>query len=260
MKKEFNCHYDADIYNTFVNKIHHADCLEFMGLIPDNYVDLIICDLPYGTTNCQWDSPLNLEALWKRYKSVCRGAIILLAQTPFDKVLGCSNLAQLRYEWIWEKSNATGHLNAKRMPMKAHENVLVFYKELPTYNPIKTSGHIRKTANRKQVDKSPIYGKQQFHKGYDSTERYPRSVIKFPSDKQKIALHPTQKPVALYEYLIRTYTNEGDIVLDNCSGSGSLAIAATNAKRDFICIEKDADYHAASVKRLEAHQRQLKLI
>lgn len=236
--------------------LYRGDCLELLTRLPDDSVDLILCDLPYGTTNCKWDSPLPLDLLWQEYNRVCRGAIVLFAQTPFDKVLGVSNLDHLRYEWVWEKSNSTGHLNAKRMPMKSHENVLVFYRSLPTYNPQMTSGHRRKTALRKSVDKSPIYGKQRFHEGYDSTDRYPRSVIAFPSDKQQAALHPTQKPLALCEYLVSTYTNPGDTVLDNCMGSGTTGVASVNLGRRFVGIELDESYFEIACKRIENAHRQ----
>jgi DNA modification methylase len=156
----------------------------------------------------------------------------------------------LRYEWIWEKTSATGHFNAKKAPMKAHENVLVFYKKQPTYNPIKTSGHVRKTAYKRITLNSEVYNDNTSDAFYDSTERYPRSVQVFASDKQKSNLHPTQKPLALQEYFVKTYTNEGDIVLDNCSGSGTAGLAAKNLNRNFIMIEKDYDNYIKSVMRV----------
>lgn len=152
-----------------------GDCLEVMTATPDGSIDMVCCDMPYGTTNCRWDTTLDLELLWEQYKRVTKenAAIVLFAQTPFDKVLGCSNLPWLRYELVWEKTHPTGHLNSKKMPMKAHENILVFYKKLPTYNPQKTSGNVRKTAV-KRSDDTLIYGKQRFDEiPYDSTDRYP---------------------------------------------------------------------------------------
>lgn len=230
-----------------------GDCLTLMQSLPDASVDLILCDLPYGTTRNKWDSVIHLEEMWLQYKRICRGAIVLTAQTPFDKVLGASNLGMLRYEWIWEKSHPTGHLNAKRAPMKAHENILVFYDRQPTYNPIKTSGHARKTATKRKDD-TPSYGKQRFIElPYDSTERYPRSVQKFSSDKQRSSLHPTQKPVALMEYLVRTYTNEGDTVLDNCMGSGTTGVACVNTSRRFIGMELDEKYFLIARDRISAN-------
>lgn len=226
----------------------HGDCLELMPHL--DKVDAVISDLPYGTTNCKWDTPLDLARLWELYRQVCDGPVILFAQTPFDKVLGASNLKELKYEWIWEKSHATGHLNAKKMPMKAHENILVFYRDLPQYNPQKTQGHTRKTAT-KRGDVTTIYGDQGIGEiRYDSTERYPRSVIRFASDKQKSCIHPTQKPVALLEYLIRTYTGEGDTVLDNCMGSGSTGVACVNTGRSFVGIELDDDFYSKASTRI----------
>lgn len=230
----------------------YGDCLEEMNKIPDGSVDLILCDLPYGTTRNKWDSIVPLQELWAHYRRICRGAIVLTAQTPFDKVLGASNLGMLRYEWIWEKTTATGHLNASKMPMKAHENVLVFYDGLPTYNPQKTTGHPRKvstSAHKRNSSKSSNYGDAALST-YDSTERYPRSVLVFATDKQKAALHPTQKPVALMEYLIRTYTNEGDVVMDNCMGSGTTGVACANTGRKFVGIERDEKYFEIAKERI----------
>lgn len=219
---------------------------------------MILCDLPYGTTKCKWDSRIDLKRLWSDYERMIKdnGAIVLFAQTPFDKVLGCSNLKLLRYEWIWEKTSATGHLNAKKMPMKAHENILVFYKQLPTYNPQKTHGHVRKISkseHKANCIESEVYNKGQKLTTYDSTERYPRSIQTFSSDKQKIKLHSTQKPVDLCKYLIKTYTNKGDLVLDNCAGSGTTAIACIETGRDFICIEKDINEFNKMKKRVHDH-------
>lgn len=229
-----------------------GDCFDLMPSIPDGSVDMILADLPYGTTRNKWDSVLPLEPLWREYWRVCRpgAAIVLTAQTPFDKVLGVSQLRCLRYEWIWEKTEATGHLNAKRAPMKAHENVLVFYRSQPIYNPIKTSGHVRKTARAINAKTSENYGAQGDRGYYDSTDRYPRSVIIFSTDKQHLTLHPTQKPVALFEYLIRTYTDPGMTVLDNVAGSGTTAIAAMRTGRRWICMERDPNYYNAAIQRV----------
>lgn len=246
------------------NIVYNGDCIDLMyNHIDDKSIDMILCDLPYGTTKARWDSIIDLDLMWEQYNRIIKdnGAIVLFAQTPFDKVLGCSNLKMLRYEWIWHKTQPTGHLNAKKMPMKSHENILVFYKKLPTYNPIKTTGHIRKVSKAKNRadcinrinDKDDyIYGKEDPNKvgDYDSTERYPISVLKFPSDKQKSSLHPTQKPLALCEYLIKTFTNEGELVLDNCSGSGTTGLAAKNLNRNFIMMEKDSEYYEVSRSRV----------
>lgn len=246
------------------NELILGDCLEVMPMIKDKSVDLILCDLPYGTTKAKWDCVIDMPTLWTQYNRIIKdnGAILLFAQLPFDKLLACSNLKNLRYEWVWEKTQATGHLNAKKMPMKAHEVILVFYKKLPSYSPIMTKGHPLKTASSKNriasivrnADKSDrLYGLENTENipDYRSTERYPRSVIRFKTDKQKSNLHPTQKPVALLEYLIKTYTEEGELVLDNCSGSGSVGEACLNTNRDFLLIEKELNYVLKAEKRLD---------
>jgi DNA modification methylase len=233
-------------------ELMNGDCLERMKEIESGSVDMVLCDLPYGTTQNKWDACLPLDQLWIEYWRIVKpnGAVVLTAQTPFDKALGASRLQRLKYEWIWEKTNPTGHLNARKAPMKAHENILVFYKSLPTYNPQKTTGHKRKTA-KKANDESSSYGVQKFTPIiYDSIERYPRSVLKLSSDKQTSRLHPTQKPVALMEYLIRTYTNEGETVLDNCMGSGTTGVACVNTGRKFIGIEKDEEYFQIAKDRI----------
>jgi site-specific DNA-methyltransferase (adenine-specific) len=222
-----------------------------MKEIESGTVDMILCDLPYGTTCCSWDAVIPFEPLWEQYERVIKenGAIVLFAAQPFAAVLATSNLKLFRYEIIWEKPSATGFLNAKKQPLRAHENILVFYKSQPTYNPQKTFGHERKTAKRKDIG-SEHYGKQVNIKSYDSTERYPRSVQVFSSDKQKQALHPTQKPVALCEYLIRTYTNEGETVLDNTMGSGTTGVACVNTGRSFIGIEQEKKYFDIAQERI----------
>lgn len=227
------------------------ECERVLPGLPDGSVDLVLCDLPYGTTRNKWDCPLDLDWLWGQYKRVCKGAVVLTAQCPFDKVLGASNLPMLRHEWIWEKTEATGHMNAKRAPMKAHENVLVFGKGRITYNPQKTAGHARKTSRADRAkNPSSNYGAQRGTSFYDSTERYPRSVITFPTDKQRLNLHPTQKPLALMEYLVRTYSNEGDVALDNCMGSGTTGVAALRNGRDFIGVEKDSAMFEVAANRI----------
>lgn len=238
-----------------LNTVHEGDCLELMREIPDGSVDMILCDLPYGTTRNKWDSIIPLDELWAQYERVIkdRGAIVLTAQTPFDKVLGASNLQLLRYEWIWNKTVPTGHLNAKKMPLKEHENILVFYKRLPTYNPqgIKPYGKI----TTRGVGTSN-YGKFDSDTLQENTN-YPRSIQLFKSEGGKY--HPTQKPVALFEYLIRTYTIEGEVVLDNCIGSGTTAVAAINTGRQFIGIEKESEYVAIANERIAKAQTEAKV-
>lgn len=231
----------------------HGDCLERMKEIPDGSVDLVLVDLPYGTTQNKWDSVIDLGTMWEQLNRICKvnAAKLMFAQTPFDKVLGCSNLKDLKYEWVWEKTTATGHLNAKKMPMKAHENILVFYDKLPTYNPQKTSGHKPANSYTKHQDDGSNYGKTKVGvSGGGQTDRYPRSVQVFKTDKQQVSLHPTQKPVALLEYLINTYSNEGDTVLDFTMGSGSTGVAAINTDRKFTGIEMDEGYFNIAKERI----------
>jgi DNA modification methylase len=249
-----------DIKQTFCDgriAMINADCLQVMDKLIQQgvVVDAIITDPPYGTTQNKWDSVIPFEQMWTRIKKLRRDTtpIIMFAQTPFDKALGYSNIKELKYEWIWEKAQATGHLNAKKMPMKAHENILVFYKKLPTYNPVKTNGHkpmnsgIRRS-NLKNENYNEI-NKVDLPFGGD-TDRFPRTVIKFKSDKQKQYFHPTQKPVALMEYLIKTYTNENELVLDFTAGSFTTAIACIRTKRRFIGCELDPVYFEKAVERV----------
>ena len=191
--------------------------------------------------------------MWEQINRIIKpnGAICLFAQTPFDKILGASNIKRLKYEWIWEKTAATGHLNAKKAPMKAHENILVFYDKPPTYNPQKTQGHTpTHSYTKKNNADGECYGKTVSVSGGGDTERYPRSIILFKSDKQKLALHPTQKPVALMEYLIKTYTNEGETVLDFAAGSFTTGVACKNLNRKFIGIEMDDKYFEIGKNRI----------
>ena len=234
-------------------KLLQGNCLERMKEIESGSIDLICCDMPYGTTQCRWDTTIALGEMWGHYDRIVKetAAIVLFAQTPFDKVLGVSKLDLLRYEIIWEKTTATGHLNAKKMPMKAHENILVFYKKLPTYNAQKTTGH--KPVNRytKHQNDGECYGVTNTGiSGGGSTERYPRSVQMFSTDKQTKSLHPTQKPLSLIEWLIKTYSNEGDTVLDNCMGSGTTGVACKNLNRNFIGIELDKEYFNIAKERI----------
>jgi site-specific DNA-methyltransferase (adenine-specific) len=214
-------------------------------------IDMILCDLPYGTTRNKWDSVIDLDKLWSLYKKLIKpnGAIVLTAQTPFDKVLGASNLEMLRYEWIWEKDNASNFLNARRNPMKIHENVLVFYKKMPKYNPIMREG-FKPYATKGRSNKLSSHYMKNFtpsDTGSKDGKRFPVSILKFNTER---GLHPTQKPVALFEYLIKTYTNEGDIVLDNCMGSGTTAVACLNTNRNFIGFELDENYFKLAKERI----------
>jgi len=242
-----------------IEKLILGDCLEKMKEISDGSVDMILCDLPYEKIRASWDSQIDLSKLWPEYKRVRKpnAAILLFADTPFDKKLGMSNISELKYEWIWEKAQATGFFNAKKQPMKAHENILVFYKKPPLYSPQKTTGHKPVNSYTKKAsvcNKTDVYGSvKEDISGGGETDRFPRTVLKFPSDKQRNkligAMHPTQKPLALCEYLIKTYTNEGDLVLDNTMGSGTTCLAAKNLGRQFIGIEKEPKYYEIACQR-----------
>ncbi|WP_165045061.1 site-specific DNA-methyltransferase [Dysgonomonas sp. ZJ709] len=224
--------------------LFHGNCLDVLPLLKQQgvKVNMILTDPPYGTTQCKWDTVIDLTEMWRCIEPVVydNTPILLFSQQPFTSILGHSNIKNLRYNWIWEKTHATGFLNANRMPMKCHEEILVFYKKLPYYQPVKTSGHKRKVikaSHREICYREDIYADYSNFSDYDSTERYPRSVIRFKSDKQKSSLHPTQKPVELLEYFIKTYTREGDVVLDFAMGSGSTGEACENTGRKFIGIE-----------------------
>ena len=229
-------------------KLLQGDCLELMKDIPDKSVDLILCDLPYGTTHNKWDTVIPFDKLWTQYNRIIKdnGAILLFSQMPFGANLIMSNPKMFRYEWIWEKTQATGHLNAKKMPMKAHENILVFYKHLPTYNPQMRTGF--KAYTQKSGRASSNYGSQIQVITENNGERYPIDIVEFEKDSDK--LHPTQKPVVLLEYLIKTYTNEGDTVLDNCMGSGSTGVACKKTNREFIGMELDEKYFKIACDRI----------
>jgi site-specific DNA-methyltransferase (adenine-specific) len=247
-----------NIYSHNNGILIHGDCLTVMEkLIKLNLkVDMILADLPYGTTQNKWDSVLPLDKIWELYEQLIKdkGAIVLTAQTPFDKVLGASNLGLLRYEWIWKKTYHTGHLNAKRMPLKNHENILVFYKHLPTYNPQFTEGEPYKTVVPDDAKTSSNYGKQSGYTIDNKGIRYPRSVVTF--DKAKGTFHPTQKPVEMFRYFIRTYTNEREIVLDNVIGSGTTALACELEGRKWIGIEKKEEYIKITNERLSELNKQ----
>lgn len=228
--------------------LYNGDCLDVMATLPSASVDLILCDLPYGTTQNKWDSIIPLDELWAQYWRIAKpnAAIVLTAQCPFDKALGASCLQHLKYEWIWIKPTATGFLNAKSAPLKNIENVLVFYRKPPTYNPQMRLGF--KPYRAKPGGNSSNYGAFSLdHVTVSNGERYPISTLEYSAEK---GLHSTQKPVALMEYMIRTYTNPGDVVLDNCMGSGTTGVAAIQSGRRFIGIERDPDYFAIAKGRV----------
>jgi site-specific DNA-methyltransferase (adenine-specific) len=242
-------------------KLYNDDCFNVFPLIPDKSVDAIICDLPYGVTDCKWDVTIPFQPLWEEYERVIKdnGAIILTASQPFTTDLINSKRALFRYELIWCKNQATGAFNANKMPMKAHENVLVFYKMMPTYNPIKTK---RTEKELKRFMKNPTTTKVKgsIYGDYDRTVLGRDAIYKMPDSQlhydvvngrnSKKVAHPTQKPVELMEYLIRTYTDENETVLDNCMGSGTTGVACKLTNRKFIGIEKEPEYFNIAQKRI----------
>lgn len=239
-----------------------GDCLEEMKKIPDESVDMILCDLPYGTTACKWDSIIPFDALWTQYRRIAKrnAAIVLTASQPFTTALIASNFRDFRYCWIWDKVNRyTGALNANRMPMKRHEEVAVFYRALPTYNKQfrdgkaysvkRTGGH---GAHVGDIDAETV------RYGVNTGKHNPCSILQIAADnKREMGQHPTQKPVALMDYLIRTYTNEGDVVMDNCMGSGTTGVACANTGRKFIGIERDDTYFDIAKSRIQQAMRGL---
>jgi site-specific DNA-methyltransferase (adenine-specific) len=249
------------------NKVIHGDCLIEMQKIPDKSIDMILCDLPYGTTACHWDTIIPVEPLWEQYKRIIKdnGAIVLTASQPFTSVLVMSNVKMFRYEWIWEKERPTNIFLMKKQVGKVHENILVFYKTQPTYNPQTESSKQPKNNKNNESQKGEMnvietLGKTRtkISSTYNPEIRNPRSVLKMNrGTRGNQKLHPTQKPVALFEYLIKTYTNEGDLVLDNCAGSFTTAIASENLKRNWICIEKEAEYCAIGDKRIKENRERL---
>jgi len=248
------------INEQFLNKVLHGDCFEWMEQIEDKSVDMILCDLPYGTTANKWDTPLDIEALWNQYNRVIKddGAICLFSSQPFTTTLINSNPKMFRYEIIWDKTYGTDFQLANKKPMKAHENILLFYKKQPTYNPQKTKREKPiDTRNWKQDKRNQ--GHNNFHSEENIKKKYdhkmPITVLTWnpavgeTNNTNKV--HPTQKPLYIMEWLINTYTNEGETVLDNCVGSGTTAIAAINTNRNFIGMEKELEYCEVANKRIK---------
>jgi site-specific DNA-methyltransferase (adenine-specific) len=234
-----------------------GDCLELMKDIPNGSIDMILCDLPYGTTACKWDTIIPFDKLWEQYKRIVKpnGAIILFGSQPFTTDLIMSNRDWFKYELIWDKDRPTGFPEANKKPLKVHENICVFYAKQPTYNPIKWKGRPNnaQTRGNKAIDKTVERGKMPVFNNSSvdlSGDKFPISIVY----EKKIAptkyLHPTQKPLELIEYLIKTYTNEGELILDNCAGSGTTAIACLNTKRQFIVMEKEQKYYDIILKRV----------
>lgn len=238
-------------------RLYQGDCLELMKDVPDGSVDMILADLPFGTTENHWDSVIPFAPLWEQYHRVCKpnAAVLIFGQPPFSATLMMSNMKELRYEWIYEKTNATGFLNANKMPLKAHESVFVFYQKLPTYNPQFTDGSPYRRSQGSMGSNNYQGFVRRKNQQYDG-KRYPRDVIRVSNGWGVCkGFHSTQKPVALLEYLIRTYTNEGETVLDNCMGSGSTGVACVNTGRNFIGIELDPGYFETARQRIEEAEK-----
>lgn len=256
-----------------LDTIYNCDCLEGMRMIPDKTVDCIICDLPYevlnkGNENAQWDRIIPFEPLWEQYLRVIKdnGAILLFCQGMFTAQLMMSQSKLWRYNLVWDKMRATGFLNAYRMPLRYHEDIAVFYRELPTYNPQMEAlnGRERNHTQGKGVHKNTnkCYGNVDRFQSYEPAEpdkKFPRSIISIPKEHDDQQWHPTQKPVDLLRYLVLTYTNPGDTVLDNCMGSGTTAVACVKEKRHFIGFELNEEYHKKAVQRVKNEMAQTRL-
>lgn len=235
-----------------LNKIYNEDCMIGMKRIPDKSVDLIICDLPYGQTSNKWDSVIPLDRLWEEYNRIIKdnGAVVLTAKGKFKINLINSNFDNYRYEWVWDKNKGANFAHVKRMPLNVHEYVVIFYKKQPTYNPQMTEGKPY-TQKRLQESVKGIADNMGRHTTKSDGKRYPKSIIRVEGQAQRHIIHPTQKPVSLFEYLIKTYTNENETVLDNCMGSGTTAIACINTNRNYIGFELDETYFNLANERIE---------
>jgi site-specific DNA-methyltransferase (adenine-specific) len=249
-----------------LNEIRQSDCLEVMKNIDDKSIDMILCDLPYGITACKWDTIIPFEPLWDQYKRIIKdnGAIVLTASQPFTSFLVASNIEMFRYEWIWDKGVSGSFANAKYQPLKTHENICVFSFGKINYKPqmtlrdkIARIGGVR--SGSKQGGRDIIYNENKLSDKKTYTYAFPKTVQYIsPRADDERGLHPTQKPVALFEYLIKTYTNEGDLVLDNCAGSGTTGVACINLKRNYILIEKEKEYCEIAEKRIAEARRKLR--
>jgi site-specific DNA-methyltransferase (adenine-specific) len=229
-------------------QLFQGDCLEIMKTIPDGSVDMVLCDLPYGITNCNWDDVIPFDQLWEIYSRIAKinAAIVLTASQPFTSALIMSNPTMFKTCWIWVKTNCSGFANAKKQPLRSYEDIAVFYRRQPAYNP---QGIIKMGKPRIRTKETGEFMKASFRDGYQQEyTNYPKNVLSFPSER---GFHPTQKPVALMDYLIRTYTNEADTVLDNCMGSGTTGVACVQTNRNFIGIERDPEYFQVAKSRID---------
>jgi DNA modification methylase len=244
-------------------RLENMDCLELLRTLPDNSIDLLLQDPPYNTTNCEWDVKINFADLWKEWDRVCKpnAAMVFTASQPFSTDLINSNRKYFRYELIWDKIRAAGFLNANRMPLKTHENILVFYKELPTYNPQKMDGrkYDKTKYNGSKLEKNVI-GAYTSESSKNDGERFPVSIMVFSQDwTRQEQIHPTQKPIDLMRYLILTYSNEGETVFDGYAGSATIAMACIEENRNCICAEKETEYYELSKKRIDEALCQIKM-
>jgi len=246
-----------------LNTIYNEDCLEGMKRIPSESINLIITDLPYQKTKNRWDSMIPLDLLWEQYNRIIKpnGAIILFGQDTFTAKVMLSNEKMHRYNLIWDKVLTSGFLNANRMPMRSHEDIMVFYKKLPTYNPQKVLGKKNHSKGNPKEYQNNNYGEFGF---VDNSEelgdlKHPKSILTFEKPHPSVCKHPTEKSVGLIEWLIRAYSNEGELVLDSCMGSGTTAIACLNTDRQYIGFELDKDYYNQSTKRIEQHKSLMNL-
>lgn len=237
-----------------INEIYKGDCLELMPkFVKSKSIDMIFCDLPYGTTKCKWDSVIDLPKLWSEYERVIKdnGAIVLFAAQPFTSALVMSNPKLFKYDWVWQKPKGTGHLNAKKQPMRDKEDICVFYKKQCTYNPQMTKGEpYKEKSGWKGTEGYEGYGVDKRLGNDNNGVRYPKQVQQF-GVVERGTLHPTQKPLSLIEYMIRTYTNEGDLILDNTCGSGTTGLGAKNLNRNYIMMEQDPKYYEIACKRVQ---------
>ena len=235
-------------------QLFKGDCLEIMKEIPNKSVDMILCDLPYGTTKCKWDVVIPFDLLWEQYKRIIKKdkAIVLFGSEPFASCLRMSNIKDYKYDWYWDKIRGVGHLNAKRQPMKSVETISVFNEKNNYFPQMRERERSRKSSNK---NSQKIFGKSRDnYVGGVLDKKYPVSLIQFSKSSSKdMKYHSSQKPIGLLEYLIKTYTNENEIVLDNCMGSGSTGIACINTNRKFIGIEKEEEYFEIAKKRIEEH-------
>ena len=250
--------YNKADYKDELGMCFKGDCLEVMKNIPNKSIDMILCDLPYGTTACKWDTIIPFEPLWEQYNRIIKdnGAIILFGSEPFTSTLIVSNLKNFKYNWIWQKNKTTGFLNAKKQPLNDNETISVFYKKQCIYNPQMTEaqqvykrGFVKRDKDE-DIQQSDCYGEQKSFIQIDNGLRYPKRIQYFNNNFTREQIHPTQKPVALLEYLIKTYTNEDMLVLDNCMGSGTTCVACKNLNRRYIGIELDDNYFDIAINRL----------